>query len=70
MTQHLATDARTRALQRTPIRVLIAQLTTLAIDDGLQQLKLVPSRDRESSYQRLILTALRDRIDHTLKELV
>lgn len=58
---------RPAAIRRTPVRELLGQLTTLAIDDALTQLKDVQPKVREDEYQKLVLIAMRQRIDTTLE---
>lgn len=62
-----ALETRPAALRRTPTRQLIADLSTRALDDALDQLKEHAPRVREAEYQKLALLALRQHIDTTLE---
>lgn len=64
-----ALETRPAALRRTPTRQLIADLSSRALDDALDQLKEHAPKARQDEYQRLALLALRQHIDTTLEAL-
>lgn len=59
-------EVRKPAIQRTPVRQLVSDLTELSLNEALDQLSTFNAKGREQAFQKMFLLAFRQNLEDTL----